>query len=92
MHTSPGLAGVDMTHGGLIMNNTNIISTTDPINGFNITNLKDRPHLVEGNDTNNLTIYFESKSSLQAYLDIPVERPERDLSVTHSNPTSDYSS
>jgi len=74
------------------MNYTNIISTTDPINGFNITSLNDRPHLVEGNDTNNLTIYFESKTSLQAYLDIPVEQPERDLPVTLSNSTSDYSS
>lgn len=81
-----------MTHGGLIMNYTNIISTTDPITGFNITSLKDRPHLVEGDDTNNLTIYFESKASLQAYRDIPVEHPERDLSVTRSNPTGDYAS
>ncbi|MGE5242237.1 MAG: hypothetical protein ACM3NI_11375 [Bacteroidota bacterium] len=74
------------------MNYTNIISTTDPITGFNITSLKDRPHLVEGDDTNNLTIYFESKASLQAYRDIPVEHPERDLSVTRSNPTGDYAS
>jgi hypothetical protein len=73
------------------MKYTNIISTTDPINGFNITSLKDRPHLVVGGDTNNLTIYFETKSSLQAYLDIPVEHPEQDLSVTQSNPSGDYS-
>jgi len=73
------------------MKYTNIISTTDPINGFNITSLKGRPHLVEGGDTNNLTIYFETKSSLQAYLDIPVEHPEQDLSVTQSNPSGDYS-
>jgi hypothetical protein len=73
------------------MKYTNIISTTDPINGFNITSLKDRPHLVEGGDTNNLTIYFETKSSLQAYLDIPVEHPEQDLSKTQSNSTGDYS-
>jgi hypothetical protein len=92
MHTSPGLAEVDITHGGLIMNYTNIISTTDPINGFNITSLNDRPHLVEGDDTNNLTIYFESKTSLQAYLDIPIEQPERDLPATLNNSTSDYSS
>ena len=63
------------------MNYTNIISTTDPITGFNITSLKDRPRLVEGGDSNNLTIYFESKASLQAYRGIPVEHPERDLSV-----------
>ena len=69
-----------------------IISTTDPINGFNITSLKNHPHFVEGDKTTGLTIYFESKASLQAYRDIPVERPERDLSVTQSNPTGDYSS
>ncbi|GEM_PF-4389615 len=74
------------------MKYTNIISTTDPINGFNITSLKDRPHLVEGDDANNLTIYFETKSSLQAYLDMPVEHPEQDLSKTQSNSTGDYSS
>ena len=73
------------------MKYTNIISTTDPINGFDITSLKDRPHLVEGSDSNNLTIYFETKSSLQAYLDIPVEHPEQDLSKTQSNSTGDYS-
>ncbi|HSD96519.1 MAG TPA: hypothetical protein VLB06_05175 [Sulfuricaulis sp.] len=72
------------------MKSTNIISTIDPINGFNITSLEDRPHLVEGDDTNSLTIYFETKSSLQAYLDIPVEHPEQDLSKTQSNPTGDY--
>ena len=73
------------------MKYTNIISTTDPINGFNIISLKGRPHLVEGDDTNNLTIYFETKSSLQAYLDIPVEHPEQGLSKTQSNSTGDYS-
>ncbi len=74
------------------MNYSPMISTTDPINGFNITNLKDRPHVVEGDKATGLTIYFESKTSLQAYLDIPVEHPEQDLSVTQSNPTGNYSS
>jgi hypothetical protein len=74
------------------MNSTHIISTTDPINGFNITDLKDRPYVVEGETTNDLTIYFETEASRQAYLDIPVELPERDLSKTLSNPTDDYSS
>lgn len=74
------------------MNSSHIISTTDPINGFDITDLKNRPHVVEGDNSNNLTIYFETKASLQAYLDIPVEHPERDLSVTRSNSTGDYSS
>jgi len=73
------------------MKYANIISTTDPINGFDISSLKDHPHLVEGDDANNLTIYFETKSSRQAYIDIPVEHPEQGLSVTQSNATGDYS-
>ncbi len=73
------------------MNKTHIISTTDPINGFDITDMKDRPHVVEGDDTNDLTIYFETEASLQAYREIPLEQPERDLSRTSSNPTDEYS-
>ena len=73
------------------MNSTHIISTTDPINGFNITDLQNRPHIVEGDSTNDLTIYFQSEASLQTYREIPVEQPERDLSRTLSNPTDDYS-
>ncbi|MHB8622017.1 MAG: hypothetical protein ACYC9J_00715 [Sulfuricaulis sp.] len=72
------------------MNSSHIISTTDSINGFNITDLKNRPHVIEGDSSNNLTIYFESKASLQAYLDIPVEHPEQNLSRTMNNPTGDY--
>lgn len=73
------------------MNYSHSISTTDPINGFDITDLKNHPRVVEGTESNNLTIYFESQASLQAYLDIPVEHPEQELSVTMNNPTSDYS-
>ena len=72
------------------MNTAHIISTTDPINGFNITDLKNRPHVVEGDNTNDLTIYFENKESMQTYLDMPVEHPEQDWSKTLSNPTDDY--
>jgi hypothetical protein len=86
------MAGVDMTHGGLIMNISHIISTTDPINGFNVTDLKNRPHVVEGDNANDLTIYFENRVSLQAYLDIPVEYPERDMSTSLNNTTDNYSS
>lgn len=67
-----------------------IISTTDPINGFNITNLKDRPHIVEGDKATGLTIYFENRATRQTYLDMTVEQPERDLSKTLSNSTGDY--
>jgi len=73
------------------MNSSHIISTTDPINGFDITDRKNRPYVVEGDDTNDLTIYFETEASLQSYLDIPVEHPEQGISKTLSNPTDNYS-
>jgi hypothetical protein len=73
------------------MDTSHIISTTDPINGFDITSIKDRPYVVEGDDTNDLTIYFENKASRQSYLDMTVEQPERDLSKSLSNPTEIYS-
>ena len=68
-----------------------IISTTGPINGFNITDLKDRPHVVEGDKATGVTIYFENRATRQTYLDIPVEHPEQDLSKTQSNVTGNYS-
>ncbi len=73
------------------MNNSHIISTTDPINGFEITDVNNRPHVVDGADGNDLTIYFESNATLQTFIEMPVEQPERDLSRTLSNPTDDYS-
>ena len=72
------------------MSSSHIISTTDPINGFNIVDLQNRPNVVEGDHTNNLTIYFETTATRQTYLDIPVECPERDMSKTMSNPTDEY--
>jgi len=72
------------------MHSSHIISTTDPINGFDITDPKNRPNVVEGDNTNDLTIYFETEASLRAYVDITVEQPERDLSKTLNNPTDDY--
>jgi hypothetical protein len=80
-----------MPHGGLIMKSTHITSTTDPINGFNITDLKNHPSIVEGDSKNDLTIYFKSKASLQTYIEMPVEHPEQGLSRTFSNPTDVYS-
>ncbi len=73
------------------MNRSHIISTTDPINGFDVTDRQHCPHVVEGDDSNDLTVYFQTEASRQAYLDLPVEHPERSLSKTLSNPTDDYS-
>jgi len=50
------------------MHSSHIISTTDPINGFDITDPKNRPNVVEGDNTNDLTIYFETEASLRAYV------------------------
>jgi len=72
------------------MNESHSISTTDPITGFSITNPKSRPYLVEGSATNDLTIYFESDASRQAYIDIPIQHPEQELRVTLDNPTDEY--
>jgi len=72
------------------MNSPHIISTTDPINALDITDLQNRHHIVEGDSANDLTIYFQTEASLQTYREIPVEQPERDLSRTLRNPTDDY--
>ncbi len=72
------------------MNGLHSFSTTDPITGFDIVDPKSRPYLVEGNASADLTIYFESNASRQAYIDIPVQHPEQDLRVTLDNPTDDY--
>ena len=72
------------------MSNSHIISTTDPITGFDITDRNSRPNVVEGDDTSDLTIYFETEASLQTYVDMVVEHPEQDLSTTLNNPTDDY--
>ena len=70
------------------MKSSHLISATDPINSFDIGNLKTRPHVVEGDDTNDLSIYFE-EASLQAYLDTSVALPEPDLSKAMSNASDD---
>jgi hypothetical protein len=72
------------------MSATSITSTTDPITGSDVTNPKDRLSVVEGDEGTGLTVYFESESSRQAYLDIPVEHPEQGLPATLDNPTDDY--
>ncbi|MDX1697725.1 MAG: hypothetical protein R3308_05525 [Thiohalobacterales bacterium] len=48
-----------------------LINTIDPITGHDIDNVLDHPCLVDGN----LTIYFESEASMQAYLDTPLNHP-----------------
>jgi hypothetical protein len=48
-----------------------LITTIDPITGRDITDLAHRPQHVDGN----VTMYFESKETRQAYLDTPIDHP-----------------
>ena len=74
------------------MKTTHIVSRTDSINGFDVSTLKISPHVVDGDDANELTTSFENEASRQSHLDIPVELQEQDLSKTLRNPTDDCSS
>ena len=48
-----------------------LISTIDPITGHDIGDMTSHPSLIDGN----LTIYFESEVTLQAFLKMPVNHP-----------------
>jgi hypothetical protein len=50
---------------------TQIKNTIDPITGRDIEDLAGHPYLVDGN----VTIYFESDQTRQAYLDMPIDHP-----------------
>ncbi len=47
------------------------IDTIDPMTGGNIKDITGHPSLVDGN----LTIYFETPETRQAYLDMPLNHP-----------------
>jgi len=48
-----------------------LITTIDPITGHDVTDLPNRPKHVDGN----VTMYFESPETRQAYLDMPLDHP-----------------
>ena len=48
-----------------------LISTIDPITGHDIGDVRSHPSLVDGN----LTIYFESEVTREAFLKMPVNHP-----------------
>lgn len=50
-----------------------ILSSTDPITAHDIDDLAGKPYLVDGN----VTIYFESEETRQAYIDMPIDHPFR---------------
>jgi len=68
---------------------TQMTTTRDPITGRDIEDLAQSPFLVEVNESNELTIYFESEESRSAYLNLPVEHPGADLSLNLDNPTDE---
>lgn len=50
-----------------------IVTNIDPITGRDIMHLKNHPYIIDGN----VTIYFESEETRQAYLDTPIDHPLR---------------
>jgi hypothetical protein len=51
------------------------IGTIDPMTGHDIENVTSHPSLADGN----LTIYFETEATRKAYLDLPIDHPNRCL-------------
>ena len=72
------------------MQQTHMVTTRDPITGRDVEDLARSPFLIEVDEGNELTIYFESEETRNAYLNLPVERPGTDLTVNLDNPTDDY--
>lgn len=62
------------------------ITTTDPISGNDVKDLAHAPYVIEGTDEGALKIYFESEENRRAYLDVELEHPGQDLSVSLDNP------
>ncbi|MFP5504905.1 MAG: hypothetical protein ACLGH6_01785 [Gammaproteobacteria bacterium] len=50
-----------------------MLTSIDPITGRDIEDLSGRPYLIDGN----VTMYFESDATRQAYLDTPIDHPFR---------------
>jgi len=69
------------------MQQTHMVSTRDPITGRDVEGLARSPFLVEVDEHNELTIYFESEEPRSAYMNLPVEHPGADFSVNLDNPT-----
>lgn len=50
---------------------TQMLTCIDPITGRDIDDLSGHPYIVDGN----VTMYFESEETRQAYLDTPIDHP-----------------
>lgn len=62
------------------------ISTSDPISGNDVKDLANAPFVVEGTGDSALKIFFESEENKRAHLDIEVEHPGNDLTISLDNP------
>lgn len=60
---------------------TRMVHNIDPITGKDLGNNRALPKVVEETSDGELTIYFESEATKQAYLDMPAESA-RDLSAS----------
>lgn len=56
-----------------------MVHNIDPITGKDLGDRRDLPNVVEQTADGELTIYFESEVSRQAYLDMPAEDPAKDF-------------
>lgn len=61
----------DRSQGFRLHEPTQMLSCIDPITGREIEDLSGHPYIVDGN----MTMYFESEETRQAYLDMPLDHP-----------------
>ena len=59
--------------------------TSDPITGRPLVISDSTLWLQEGDPDDGITLYFESRETLETYRSIPVEHPETELSHSLSN-------
>jgi len=57
------------------------VDTIDPMTGKDIEDITNHPSLEDGN----LTIYFETEQTRKAYLDLPLDHPNRCLPFPATN-------
>jgi YHS domain-containing protein len=61
----------DLTQSHRLHEPEQIVSSIDPITGRDIEDPSGHPYIVDGN----VTMYFESEATRQAYLDTPIDHP-----------------
>lgn len=63
-----------------------MVHSIDPITGKDLGDKRDLPYVVENTSDGELTIYFESEESRQAYLEMPPKDPAKDFKKSLSDP------